>query len=415
MIAETGQGHGRGAETALRLLTMGGGRAVAAGLGFLATILIARTLEPSSLGLWSIALAAQGLALHLGEAGLRSIATAELARDPKAGRPLLRRYLRLRLKISTSVILAGWLAAFALVPGGWPLAALVLASLWPIALQLDWLPLALGRNRAACLLLLVRPLALLGLLLLVPPEDAPGLAVLFLLAWWLAAIASWPALRLLPPGSARTAPSERGLLRLALPVALVTAASQLVLSLDLLLVGWRFGAEAAAFYYLASAVLVAGLVVANGLGQSALARMAVPASDASGFRKALKADLELVAIVALSIGLAVAGFVPVLLPLAFGSDYAPATGLLFWLLPWFLLQHGSIVLLSAMTAARLGKRLLLANLAMLAVLVPALALAWLMADIHAFAVARGAAELVRLAALYLALPASLRPWRIRGK
>ena len=167
-----------------------------------------------------------------------------------------------------------------------------------------------------------------------------------------------------------------------------------------LVVGARFGPADAAFYHLASAVLVAGLVVANGLGQAALARMAARATLPAAFRAALMADLKLVLGVALTVAVTMLVVAPVLLPLAFGQAYAPAAALLVWLLPWFVLQHATTVLLAAMIAARQTAQLLWTTGWMVATLLPALALAWLIGDLRAFAVARGLAELVRLVVLW---------------
>ncbi len=387
---------------------MGGSRALAAGLGFLATMLIARGLTPDGLGLWSMALAVQGLALHLGEAGLRSVATVEMAARPGAGLLLLKRYLRLRLAVSTAVIVVAVAGAWLTGVQDWPYLALLLTSLWPIALQLDWLPLSLGQTGQAGLLLLVRPFAFVLLLVAVPLEGEPlRLALLFLAAWWLAAAATWPWLRMVEATGNR-ARGYRELVRLAVPVAMATLASQILLSLDLLLVGARLGTAAAAQYYLASAILVAGLVVANGLGQAALARLA--AVPERGFRAALEADLRLVGAIAVTGAIGAVAVVPPLLPLAFGAAYAPAAALLPWLLPWFVLQHATAVLQAGMTVARLGDRLLMAGLWMVAWLLPGLLLAWLAGDLRLFALARGLAELVRVVALWRGLPPPLRPF-----
>jgi O-antigen/teichoic acid export membrane protein len=418
LIARGPIGFRLSGESIERIVTMGGSRALAACLGFLATILIARALPPATLGLWSMALACQGLALHLGEAGLRSVATAETARTPHLARHYLHRSIGLRLAISTAVIAFTSVAAWVWSSkgggtGDWRLTALLLTSLWPIALQLDWLPLALGRNRLAAGFLLVRPTAFVILLLALPLDGDPTrLALLFLGAWWLAAAVTWPCLRLASRAvERRTALAWPRLLRTALPIAAGTIASQALLSLDLLLVGARFGAVDAAFYFLASAVLVAGLVVANGLGQAALARMGARAADPLAFRLALGADLRLVAGIACVVAASALGLAPFLLPLAFGPAYAPAAGLLLWLLPWFVLTHATTILQAAMTAAREGDRLLRANLWMLLGFAAALVLAWHVEALWAFALARGFAEFVRLSALWHHLPKELRPFK----
>ena len=56
-------------------------------------------------------------------------------------------------------------------------------------------------------------------------------------------------------------------------LALVTLTNQAQLSADLLVVGWSLGAPQAGDYYLASQILVAGLLFANAAGQIALARL----------------------------------------------------------------------------------------------------------------------------------------------
>jgi O-antigen/teichoic acid export membrane protein len=400
------------AEAVERLVTMGGSRALAAVLGFVATILIARALEPTTLGLWSMALAVQGLAVHLAEAGLRSVAVAEVARTPSLAGVYVRRIVVLRLLISTAVITAAGLVARRWSLGDWPITCLVLSSLWPIALQLDWLPLAQGRNRLAAVLLLARTTAFCLLLVIVPLAGDPlRLAVLFVAAWWVAAVVTWPCLGLMPdrPPVREDALGLLRLLRLALPIAFGTFASQVLLGLDILLVGARFGPAAAAFYYLASAILVAGLVLANGLGQTALARMATRTAEPAAFRTALGADLRLVISLALILAVTAASLAPFLLPLAFGPAYAAATALLLWLLPWFVLTQATTVLQAAMAAGRLGDWLVVANSWLLGTHVVALGVAWWLSDLRAFALARGMAELVRLVVLWRLLPAPLRP------
>ncbi len=410
MIAARRVGFGLSGEAVERLVTMGGSRAVAACLGFLATLLVARALPPETLGLWSMALAVQGIALHFGEAGLRSVATAETARTPELAGAYLCRTVALRLLISTAVIGLASLAAWRWSAGDWRLTALLATSLWPIALQLDWLPLAQGRNRLAAGLLLVRPLSFVLLLLSIPLAEEPlQLAWLYLAAWWLAALVSWPCLGLLPR-SAGAGLGVCALLRNALPIAAGTVASQLLLGLDILLVGARFGPADAAFYFLASAVLVAGLVVANGLGQSALARLGARADDPPAFRAALAADLRLVAGVALITALTAVSLAPLVLPLAFGAAYAPAVGVLFWLIPWFVLAQATPILQAALAATRQGDRLLVANLWMVLGFALGLAVAWQVETLWAFALARGFAEFVRLVALW-----SRRSWSGRSE
>ena len=94
----------------LRLASLGAGRGAASALGFLSVLLLARSLPPDELGRWSLALAVQGYALHLGELGLRSVVTAEAGRTGSFFPLLLHRYLALRLTLSLlSPPAHGWL------------------------------------------------------------------------------------------------------------------------------------------------------------------------------------------------------------------------------------------------------------------------------------------------------------------
>jgi O-antigen/teichoic acid export membrane protein len=124
------------------------------------------------------------------------------------------------------------------------------------------------------------------------------------------------------------------------------------------------------------------------------------------------ADLRLVLGTAAIGALAILVMAPLLLPWAFGPAYAPVVGLVVWLLPWFVLQHATTVLQAALTAARRGDRLLLANGWMLAALVPGLALAWAIGDLRAFALARGLAESVRVVALLPRLGVARRTFAV---
>ena len=83
-------------------------------LGLATVLVVAHALTPEDLGRWSLALAVQGYALHLGEFGLRSVVTTEAALAGSRLPELLGRYLRLRLTLSAlalGVVLARLRAA----------------------------------------------------------------------------------------------------------------------------------------------------------------------------------------------------------------------------------------------------------------------------------------------------------------
>lgn len=409
---------GRWRAPARRLLLLGGSRAAAAALGFGGAALLARALSPADLGTWALALAAQGYALHVSELGLRSVATAAAARDPGGLPGLLRRYLALRSALAVLVVGIVAAGSVALAPAAAPVVVAAVASVLAVTLQVDWVALSDDRQALAGALLLVRPAAfLVPLAAMTLAGTPPGLgaaAGLYLAAWGLAAAASWLALAGRGhPDRSRAAPSlpastTGALLRAGLPLCAVTLLNQALLSADLVLAGAVLGTAAAGSYFLAAQVATAGLVLANAAGQAALARLAGHAPDGPGFAAALAVEARALLLCGgtLALGLLLLG--PPLLPLLFGAVHGEAGGVLLALLPWFLLQHPTTLLQGALAATGDGRRVLRANLAMLAALVPALALAAASGSLVAFALARGAAEAVRLASLVLALPPPAR-------
>ncbi len=386
------------------LAFLGGARAVAALCGFAAVTLLARQLAPYEFGLWSLLLAVHGYALQGAELGLRSVVTAEAGASPARARALLAPYLRLRTAAALAFLAVGaTVTAFAL-PALLPAVVLLFASLLPAAVQFDWIPLARERPGLASLLFLMRPVAYLALLALWWAADGGlrGLAIAYLAAWTLAAAVSLPALRLLPRAASGAGRSGHGLLRRGLPLCVVSLTSQAQYTLDLLVAGLVLGAVAAGQFYLAHAIAMAGLVFANAAGQLALARMSALAA-APGFGSRLRGELRVVLGTALALGLAMVLLAPWLVPLAFGPAYGLTPSLLLWLLPWFLLQHLTTVLQGTLAAVGRERRVLAGNLAMLAVLLPALALAAWIGDLRAFAAARALAEFARLLALQAAV------------
>lgn len=392
-----------------RLLVLGAARGLASGLALAGVLLVARLLGPEDVGRWSLALAAQGYALHLAELGLRGVAMAEAARAPAALPALLRRYLALRLRLAGAVLTVVASGAFWLQPEAAPLVLAATLAILPTALQLDWLALVDDRPFLAALPLVARPLAFL--LLLATWPGAAGLdavAGCYLASWWLAAALSWPALRRPWPRPGRPAPAHRRLLRRGLPLMLVTLTSQALLSADLLVVGWSLGAAAAGDYWLASQVAVAGLLFANAAHQLLLARL--PAcGDPGRFLAVLAEEGRRLGSVALLLALGLGLVGAPLLPALFGEEHAGAAPALLWLLPWLLLQHGTALAQGALTAAGDERAVLRGNLALLLALAPGLAAAATIGTLPAFAALRTAAELARLATLVHALHRRLRP------
>ncbi len=364
-------------------------------------LVAARAAGPAGIGLWSMALAFQGYALQLGELGLRSAVTAEAIRTRGGARALIGRYLVLRLGISATTIAASLAFVAFWRPDHLALMALTLASLIPIACQLDWVPLVEGRALAAVVPLAARPAAFLLLLLAWPGALTPeAIALAFLLAWCVAAALSLPPLRHPVRVAGQAPPPEPArLLRQGLGFAAVTLASQLLLSADLLAVGFGVGIEAAGNYYLASAIAVAGTVLANAAGQMALARLGRSRGDAPAVRR----EAARICRAGIAAGLPVAALMPaaawLLLPFMLGDEFGPAMPVLCALAPWVVLSHLTTPLQALLGAAGRQPAALRANIAAVAALLPLLAAAAWFGGIWAFAAARTAAELVRLVLL----------------
>ena len=179
-------------------------------------------------------------------------------------------------RLSALALAATLLACAVWWPSELLLVGLVSASILPIALQLDWLALVDDRDGLAAALLLVRPVAFLALLGLCP-LDRRAPAVAGLLSRRLGT--GGPGLLDLRSTGARTSG------RATVPVAARHAAPRRL--------AWRWsrsptrpssapicssvglvlGTAAAGDYYLAGQILVAALLFANAAGQIALARL----------------------------------------------------------------------------------------------------------------------------------------------
>ena len=393
-----GGGLNPAAERRRAVLVLGGGRLLAAGAGAGALVILAQRVDPATLGIWAMALAVHAYVLHLGEFGLRSVVTAVGASTRGGPRALVLPYLRVRLAVTAAVLatLLGGTALF--VPDRWPLLALTLASLVPIALQLDWVALVEGRHVRATIPLVLRPASFAMAIACWPAPLTPlAIATAFLVSWTAAAGAAALLLgRARPASGTAPVPPPAALLRQGRGFLAVTALNQAQLNADLLLVGLVLGAAEAGVYFVASAVVTTAGVFANGAGQLTLAT-ARAAGHAPLTRVLLEAGL-------LGAGLAagVALLAPPLLPLLFGPDFVPAARLLPWLAPCLALTHLTAVLQPRLGATGRQGAVIAAGLGGVATLTLALLGAALWATPVAFALARAAAETVRVLLLWRA-------------
>ncbi len=391
------------------VVVLGGGRLLAALAGFAAAALLARRVEPATLGLFAMAIALEAHAAQLAELGLRSYVTALAGRDGAAARAFLPRYVGVRLAAALLLLLLGALAAPLLLPAAPGVLVLALLALPLVALHADWAALARGRTLEAALLVALRPLLWCGLLLILPPPTSAGeLVALWLLAWAGAVAAALPALRHLPQGRASPPPPLGTALRQALPLGISSLTGQLQLALDLYLVGLVLGPEAAGRYWLAASVAVAASVLANAGQQWSLARLARAATAPAALAAALRQTLLGLVLLGTFAAAALALVAPALVPLAFGPGHGEVAALLPAFAPWLWLRHATGVLQAAHAAAGRGRRLLRADGAAVAALLLGLALALPLGALGAVALSRAAAELVRMVSLLPGVGLGLR-------
>lgn len=396
------------AGTLRRLLPLGfhaGARAAAALLALPAAALLARRSDPATLGLFAMALSLQGYVAQLAEGGIRSAQLALAGRDPAAARAATRRCVLLRHALGFGFGLPVLALAPLLAPGAAGALAITLLAISAQALRMDWAAIAAGRHGEAVLAQLARPLAWLLLLAAVPGNHGPaGLAALWVTAWAAAAAVSWPALRHLPRVPERTAPSSAEILRLALPAGLSAVLRQGLIGLDAWLVGLLLGAAVAGPYWLAGSLAATALIGANAAHQLALATLARRRTGA-----ALRAELAPVVLAGTAAAGALALAGPLLVPLLLGPSWSASAALLPAFAPWVLVAHPVAVLQAAAISRSRPKLLLAADGAALGAGGAALVVAAITAEPAAFALARGAADLARLAVLGSLLLRGVRP------
>ena len=321
------------------VLVGGGARLIAAAIGLAGTTLAARALGSEGWGAWALLFAAFGWAQHLAEFGLRTVGMLEAGRVGQLRAGLLRDLLRTRAIawLVTSSGLVGltiwWL------PGQAMAAAWLALALAMIALNLDWAALVRGRPVAAATASIMRPSAFLVAVLLLPrPLEVMDLAIATCLAWAATAAVTLPEWRAAWTAPAPSTCSTLQLLRAGLPYGLVTLASQLVASVDLVLVGWTLGTGAAGIFGLVLTLAQTATLGAQAAAQWWLARAAQ--LDARTVRRAL-ADTILLGLVA---GGAVAMLGPMLVDRLFGPDWTEAARLLPLAGLWVALAHPSALL-----------------------------------------------------------------------
>ena len=396
------------------LLRLGFPRFAASLLGLLITTLIARNLSVEELGIFSMVVGSCAFVTIAGECGMKSVAMSEGSR--RGGTPaVLRPYLRARLKLSLALTLLG-LACGALFYGE-HLAVIVpvLASALVMSLQADWILLMNREYDWAGWAVSSRALFYFAMIVALKytVELSPvGLGIAFTLSWALAALLSWVAVWRkkiqLQPESTTKPISQRALLSLGWPVLGGALITQLMLGADLLWIGATTGKASAGVYYLANAIITAGLILANALNQIAFSRYGPLKGKPEAFLARLKPDLLLVTGVASVLALGTIFVLPELIPRVFGSRHQASAQLVAFLAPYLVAYHVYALCSACCVCLGIQRQVLRGLSSMLVVIPVTLAIASASDNLAAFAYAKCFLMIYATAVLLLVTPAEFR-------
>lgn len=327
------------------MASLGGSRLAIAFVSFAATALIARALGPEDFGVFSLLLGTYAYLAIAGEFGMRSIATSEASHGQSIA-AVYPSYLRVRLTISAMALALTLPCVWWVEPNYLLEAALIMASVLIIPWQLDWVLIVKRHYALAAWATAARWLfwlALIGCAMLLNTLNLAILAGLFLLSWVLGnsvsiLLVKHKNIRLHDTNTPD--PHNFGsLIALGWPVFGMTIITQVLLNADLLWIGHHFGAESAGYYYLATAIVTAGLIFANAMGQIANSEYARLRDNPEAVAHKLVSDLRLVGAIALALALGLYFVAPPLLPLIFGDEYQPAIAVVLALIPYAVTYH----------------------------------------------------------------------------
>lgn len=334
-----------------------GAQLAARALGLVHHVLLARLLAPVAFGEFTQAMALTGALAPLADTGVSAVMTRHVARRRRA-LGVLGAALGLRLAQ------AGWLWTMTLL-GAWWLSdalpmrtALVLAgAYWGLACGHQLLA-AVARARLEAHLETRAVLLERAATVLLAATGAWWLGVVGALAGGVAggvlALAFYLRVLRLPRWRFRWMAWKR-LLVLGAPLAVADLCHGVIMRLDLLAVGMRYGAQSAGWYGSASALLWASNLVA---GSMALALVPVAASRGEGAEALSGRVLGWMVAVATLLATALSLGAHLWVPLLFGEDYTPAVEVLHvlaWcLIPASVVAWGNAVLLVRGHQRRVG-------------------------------------------------------------
>ncbi len=317
-------------------------------LGLVNNVLLARLLAPASYGDFTQAMAIAGALAPLADMGVSAIITRHAARRPHAFAVLSAaiglRVVQASLLGGMAVLGAWWIynapslrLAVALAGAYWAIACVhqLLAGVARARMQAHLETQAVVLERVTTVLLAAGGALWLGL----------SGALLGVLAGGALALIFY--LRYLPLPRARVRRlTWQLLLALGAPLAIADVCHGLIMRLDILAVGMRYGAQSVGWYGSASTLLWASNLIA---GSMSLALVPVASSQGEGAERVALRVLRWMLTVAVLLALVLSGGARFWISLLYGAEYAPASDalrVLAWcLVPASVVAWGNAMLL----------------------------------------------------------------------
>lgn len=316
-------------------------RAIRIGLGFLLSVIIARSLGPSGFGIYSYAVAIVAIFAFLGQAGLDALLLRELMRLPNRSAQSLSEGLTLRL---LGAVLAGLasvatalLFASSNMKSATPLVAiLALSGIFQAGWVVDsWLQ-ANNRFKQAALakILAYTASAVLRLLALRLSHPLPALAAVTVIESGLCTLLMWKVSshHLALGIKALRLPKSQHLIdlaRLVSPMLFSALTIAIYSRIDVFMLGRMLGSEAAGLYTAGTLLSEGFYVIPMALMTAAAPRLTLLFSqDPARFESGMYRLLRILSTAGLVIALTVTLLAPFVVPRLFGSGFVGATGIL---------------------------------------------------------------------------------------
>ena len=322
------------------------------GIGFLTTVIVSRELGPAGRGLFAVATAITAIGVQFGNLGLQASNTYYVAKDRGLLPVLVGNTLAVSFGFGGVVALVGWI-----IDTNWP--QLVPVHGFLLLLSLGWIPFSLGLMLLQNLLLgidqvrsyngtemasKVLGIAFIGLAILskkITPEamyaaTSGGIILSFL----------WILFRLrgvLPSRLSFSLGVFREHVGLGIKAYLIAFFGFLVLRIDLVMVKYMLGAQAAGYYSISELLAENMLTLPIVIGIILFPKLSGMTDNRQKLLLTKKAAWIAAGLMAPLMGLTSLAAKP-LIQFVFGASFAPAVGPFLWLMPGSFLLGVQVVI-----------------------------------------------------------------------